>query len=43
VRRNIRKFGPGRLIIRDVDGNRYEIREWMTLPARAVKLIQVYV
>lgn len=42
VRRNIRKMGRRRLVIKDVDGNRYEIGDWLKLPPLAQKLIQVY-
>lgn len=42
VRQNIRKMGRRRLVIKDVDGNRYEIRDWLRLPPHAQKLIQVY-
>ena len=38
-RRNIRKLSPTRLIIRDVDSNRYEIRNWTNLPQPAQGLI----
>jgi len=35
-------MGLRRLVIKDVDGNRYEIRDWQELPSAAHKLIQVY-
>jgi hypothetical protein len=43
IRSNLRKLGHGRIIIRDVDGNRYDIRNWLELPAGARRLIEVYV
>ena len=42
VRQNVRRMGPRRLVIKDVDGNRYEIRDWMNLPPLAQRLIQIY-
>jgi len=42
VRQNIRRMGRRRLVIKDVDGNRYEIRDWIKLPPLAQKLIQNY-
>ncbi len=42
VRRNVRKMGSRRLIIKDVDGNRYEIPDWMDLPIGAQRLIEPY-
>jgi hypothetical protein len=42
VRQNVRRMGRRRLVIKDVDGNRYEIRDWMDLPPLAQKLIQIY-
>ena len=42
VRQNVRRMGGRRLVIKDVDGNRYEVRDWMGLPALAQKLIQIY-
>lgn len=32
ARQNVRKIGRTRLIIKDVDGNRYEIPDWTRLP-----------
>lgn len=43
VRKNIRRFGSRRLVIRDVDANRYEIRDWMKLPPYAQKLLEPYI
>lgn len=42
VRQNVRRMGRRRLVIKDVDGNRYEIRDWIKLPPLAQKLIQNY-
>jgi hypothetical protein len=42
VRQNVRKLGRRRLVIKDVDGNRYEVKDWITLPPHAQKLIQNY-
>jgi hypothetical protein len=42
VRQNVRGLGRQRLIIRDVDGNRYEIRNWRAFPQRAQRLIERY-
>jgi hypothetical protein len=42
VRQNIRKMGRRRLVIKDVDGNRYDIADWLRLPPSAQNLIQVY-
>ena len=42
VRQNVRRMGLRRLVIKDVDGNRYEIRDWQELPSAAQRLIQVY-
>jgi hypothetical protein len=42
IRRNVRRIGERRLVIKDVDGNRYEVRDWMVLPDQAQKLIQPY-
>ncbi len=30
-RRNVRKIGGSRMLVKDVDGNRYEIRNWRAL------------
>jgi len=43
VLRSIRRLGRRRIVIKDVDGNRYEIRDWLSLPAPARELIQVYI
>lgn len=43
VRRNVRRIGERRMMIKDVDGNRYEIRDWMILPANAQKLLEPYI
>ncbi|MBS3733779.1 MAG: DUF1854 domain-containing protein [Phycisphaerae bacterium] len=42
VRRNVRRIGQRRFVIKDVDGNRYEIRDWITLPSAAQKLLEPY-
>lgn len=39
-RANVRKMGRQRLIIKDVDGNRYDLRNWTRLSPRAQRLIQ---
>ena len=38
-RRNVRFLNPQRLMIKDVDGNRYEIRDWRSLDRRSRKLL----
>ena len=43
IRQNIRHIGRSRVIIRDVDGNRYEIRNWHELPPRARIAIEQYI
>ena len=42
IRQNVRKVGRRRIIIRDVDGNRYEVRDWAELPGPAERLLQPY-
>ena len=42
IRQNVRKIGRRRLVIKDVDGNRYEISDWAALPGPAEKLLQPY-
>ena len=42
-RQNLRKIGHRRLIIRDVDGNRYEITDWTALPTRSKRLFEEYI
>ncbi len=42
VRQNIRRIGMRRLVIKDVDGNRYEIHDWIDLPVLAQKLLEPY-
>ena len=42
VRQNVRRMGLRRLVIKDVDGNRYEVRDWIELPAYAQKLLEPY-
>jgi len=43
VRQNVRKMGHRRLIIKDVDGNRYEIRDWQRLTPVARRFIEEYI
>ena len=38
-RNNVRAIGKGRVIINDVDGNRYEIRDWRRLDRKSVSLL----
>ncbi len=40
ARNSIRKLGGRRLIIRDVDGNRFQIRDWFELSPRARRLVE---
>ncbi|MFO7870673.1 MAG: DUF1854 domain-containing protein [Kiritimatiellia bacterium] len=42
VRQNVRKVGGARLIIRDVDGNRYEIPDWTSLPGSVTARLREY-
>ena len=42
VRKNLRRLGGTRLMIRDVDGNRYEIRDWTKLPSPVASDLQGY-
>jgi len=42
VNQNVRRIGQRRFVIKDVDGNRYEIRDWTNLKPQAQKLIQGY-
>lgn len=41
-RRGVRKMAEGRVIIKDVDGNRYEIRNYTELPGPAERLLRAY-
>ena len=41
-RQNLRKIGP-RIIIRDVDGNRYEICDWTKLSLRGRSQVEEYI
>ena len=41
-RKNIRKLGATRFVIRDADANRYEIRDWTALPRPAQNLMTRY-
>ena len=42
LRRNIRRIGRERVVIRDVDGNRYEVRDVSKLPLHAQDLLDQY-
>jgi hypothetical protein len=42
IRNSIRKLGKGRIIIRDLDGNRYEIRKVDELSEAAQDMLDVY-
>jgi len=42
VRRNIRRIGRRRVVVKDVDGNRYEIRDWSALSRDAQMLLEPY-
>lgn len=42
IRKNVRRIGPRRFVVKDVDGNRYEIRDWMTIPPRGQKILEPY-
>lgn len=41
-RHNIRRLGSNRFIVRDVDGNRYDIPDWNQLPAAAREIVAEY-
>jgi len=41
-RTNVRHVGRRRLVIRDVDGNRYQIRDWTSLSPRARRLLEAH-
>ena len=43
VRQNTRRIGRWRVIIRDVDGNRYEIKNWGELNEQAQQFIEQYI
>ncbi|MFP4175983.1 MAG: DUF1854 domain-containing protein [Planctomycetota bacterium] len=38
-RRNVRKVGDNRVIIKDVDANRYEIEDWTRLDRNSLRLL----
>lgn len=38
-RRNVRKIADDRVIIKDVDGNRYEVRDWTQLDRNSIRLL----
>ncbi len=42
VRQNIRRIGNRQFVIKDVDNNRYEIRDWIEMPILAQKLLEPY-
>ena len=42
IRKSIRQVGKGRVIIRDVDGNRYEIPHWASLYSRGRNILMEY-
>ncbi len=42
VRQNIRRIGRRQFVIKDVDGNGYEIRDWIDMPIPAQKLLAPY-
>ena len=42
ARQNVRRLGPRRFAIKDVDGNRYSVRDWINLPPQAQKLFDPY-
>ena len=42
-RHNIRRIGSTRLIIKDVDGNRYDLPDWTQLPKAAQELVVEYI
>jgi len=42
ARRNVRRMGRRRLIIKDVDGNRYDIPDWISLPPYAQQPLEPY-
>jgi hypothetical protein len=42
VRKNVRRIGDKRLVVKDVDGNRYEIRDWTQLDAHPQELLDPY-
>lgn len=41
-RQSIRKLPHNRVVIKDVDGNRYEIRDWTSLPSYGRELLVQY-
>ena len=43
IRQNVRRIGRVRLVIRDVDGNRYEIPDIRTLSPRGRRLVEEYI
>jgi hypothetical protein len=43
VRQNIRRIAGFGILIRDVDGNRYRIRDYRQLPPRAQQMVEEYI
>ena len=43
IRQNVRRIGQVRLVIRDVDGNRYDIPDIRTLSPRGRRLVEEYI
>ena len=41
-RKCIRQLGKGRVLIRDVDGNRYEVKHWPSLSSRGRNILMEY-
>ncbi len=38
-RKNVRMISPGRIIIKDVDGNRYEVKGWQKMDKKSISLL----
>jgi hypothetical protein len=43
LQRSVRRIGPRRIVILDVDNNRYDIPDWTLLPRRAQKHVDTHV
>ena len=43
LRQNMRRIGLRRHVVKDVDGNRYEIADWATLPTGAQHILEPYI
>lgn len=39
---NVRAIGEGRVLVKDVDGNRYEIQNWRALDRKSIGLLMKY-